>query len=51
MLNKYYNDLDKYLNDLSAFCTLIVDLGTPKPLSFLGNLIILLDMLGNNLFR
>jgi hypothetical protein len=31
------NDLDKSLNDLGVFSTLIVDLGTPKPLLFLGN--------------
>jgi hypothetical protein len=39
MFNKYYNGLGKYLNELGVFYTLIVDLGTPKPLLFLGNLI------------
>jgi len=29
---KYQNDLYKYLNDFGEFYTLIVDLGTPKPM-------------------
>jgi len=39
LINKYKNDLYKYLNNFGVFYTLFVELGTPKPLLFLGKLI------------
>jgi hypothetical protein len=49
-IKKYQNDFYKSLNDLGVFGILIVDLGTPKLLLFLSNLISLVVMGIINLF-